>query len=387
MRAAVLVSCVLVLVVPAGAGAAAFRSGDEVLIPAGETVADDLYVAGARVRIEGTVTGDLVIAAGEADLRGPVGGDLLAAAGNVRIDGAVAGTVRVAAGDVTLAGSVGEDLVVAGGNVVVGPDARIGRDLVAGSGSLEARGAVGRSARIGAGQATLAGPIAGDADLEVEALTVAAEARIGGRLEVASVEEPRIAPEAVLAGGLERTEREGGPSPAGAWVLRFLRAFVAFTALGLLLLALTRAGVTRAVDATRDAPLRDLALGLGFLVAGPVVCTLVFLLGLVAGGWWIGLLLLATFVAVLAGGVPVVATSLGRAVLGRLRPGSGPIAALVAGALPLALAGSVPVVGPAAVFLAALVGAGAWIVVFATARTRQVPPAATEAGPLVAPSP
>jgi cytoskeletal protein CcmA (bactofilin family) len=377
MRAVVVAVLGIAVVVPAAVRAATFRSGDEVLIPAGETIADDLYVAGSRVRIEGTVTGDLIAAAGELDLRGPVGGDLLAAGGNVRIDGTVAGTARVGAGDVSLAGAVGDDLVAAAGHVIVGPGGRVGRDLVVGTGNAEARGAVGRNAWLAAREAVVAGPVAGDVRAEVETIAVDAGARIGGRLDVASADEPRIAPDAVIAGGVTRTAREHArPSPAAAWVFRFLRALVAFAALGLLLFAITRAGTARAVDATGDAPLRDLAIGLAFGIAGPIACVLVFLLGLFAGGWWIGLLLFAGYGAVLACGIPVVAAAIGRFVLARLRPGAGPIAALLFGAGVLALLASIPVAGAAIVALAALVGGGAWIVVFATARTRHLPPAA-----------
>jgi hypothetical protein len=37
-----------------------FRAGDEVVVPAGETVSGDLFASGGTVRIDGSVEGDLV---------------------------------------------------------------------------------------------------------------------------------------------------------------------------------------------------------------------------------------------------------------------------------------------------------------------------------------
>ncbi|HUH06783.1 MAG TPA: hypothetical protein VML96_03150, partial [Egibacteraceae bacterium] len=53
------------------------RAGDEVVIPADETVEHNLYVSGGRVRVEGRIEGDLVAAGGQVDVLGEVAGDAL----------------------------------------------------------------------------------------------------------------------------------------------------------------------------------------------------------------------------------------------------------------------------------------------------------------------
>ena len=63
------------------------RSGRDVTVPAGETVATDLYVAAGTVTVDGTVQGDLVVTGGSLTLNGTVDGDVLAAGGTIRVGG------------------------------------------------------------------------------------------------------------------------------------------------------------------------------------------------------------------------------------------------------------------------------------------------------------
>ncbi|MGH8903381.1 MAG: hypothetical protein ACRDYA_17345 [Egibacteraceae bacterium] len=101
------------------------RSGNEVIVPAGETVSNDLYVFGRRIRIEGRVEGDLTAFGGEVDVSGPVTGDVLVGAGTTTISGQVDGDVRVGSGQAMVPGSVGEDLLVGAGRVTIVSGARV----------------------------------------------------------------------------------------------------------------------------------------------------------------------------------------------------------------------------------------------------------------------
>jgi cytoskeletal protein CcmA (bactofilin family) len=121
------------------------RGGDQVIVPAGETVEGDLYASGRAVRVDGVVTGDLLAVGGELAVAGEVTGDVMAAGGSIVISGQVGGDVRAAGGQLTVSGSVGEDLFVAGGQVTLASSGQVGEDLV-----------------FGAGQLTLDGTVAGD---------------------------------------------------------------------------------------------------------------------------------------------------------------------------------------------------------------------------------
>jgi cytoskeletal protein CcmA (bactofilin family) len=118
------------------------RAGEEVIVPADEIVATDLYASGGLVRIEGTVDGDLFATAAQVEITGSVTGDVMATGGAISIDGDVQGDVRVAGGRVAVTGPVGEDLLVAGGQVRVASSAVVGEDLLFGTGEMALDGAV-----------------------------------------------------------------------------------------------------------------------------------------------------------------------------------------------------------------------------------------------------
>ena len=100
------------------------RSGESVIIAAGETVSNDLYAFAGTVRIDGTVDGDLVASGGLVDVTGTVTGDVLAAGGSVTITGTVGGDARIAGGTLSVGGAVTEDLLAAGGQLTVTPSGR-----------------------------------------------------------------------------------------------------------------------------------------------------------------------------------------------------------------------------------------------------------------------
>jgi len=105
------------------------RSGDLVVVPAGEAWTGNLYAAARLVRVEGRVDGDLVAVGGDVDVSGEVTGDVMAIGGTVEISGRVDGDARLVGGRVLIHGSVGEDVTAAGGQLHVATSARVGDDL------------------------------------------------------------------------------------------------------------------------------------------------------------------------------------------------------------------------------------------------------------------
>jgi hypothetical protein len=134
-------------------------TGNEVTIPAGETVDHDLYVFGRTVISNGTINGDIVVAGGTVEVNGTVQGDVLAAGGRVSINGPVSGDVRAAGGQVVVGSDVSEDLLVAGGEVTVG--GRVGQDLIVSAGDLTLSGSVSGSTIGSAGTYDKSGTVAG----------------------------------------------------------------------------------------------------------------------------------------------------------------------------------------------------------------------------------
>ena len=143
------------------------RSGREVSVPAGETVATDLYVAAGTVTVDGTVQGDLVVTGGWLTLNGSVDGDVLAAGGTIRVGGTVAGDVRAAGGQVVVSGAVGEDGVLTGGQVELAAGGTIGEDLIVAGGQVTVAGDVTGSVTGTAGTYSRTGQVGGSDDVQI----------------------------------------------------------------------------------------------------------------------------------------------------------------------------------------------------------------------------
>ena len=143
--------------------AAQFKGDNLYELPAGQTISEDLFVAGSSLVISGTVDGDLFATGQTIRIDGVVTGHVFAAGAIVLLTGEVQGDLYAVGETVIVEGTVAEDLRVAGGGnemsidmadmfqneeftldqvmkirmtgpdkgVVVSPDARIGGDTLA----------------------------------------------------------------------------------------------------------------------------------------------------------------------------------------------------------------------------------------------------------------
>ena len=312
------------------------RTGDELSIPAEEIVDDDLYLFGGTIDVNGDVGGDLIVFGGQVSIDGTVEGDVLAAAGTVDIGGAVGGDVRVGAGQVTIDGAVGEDLLAGVGRLVV--DSRVDGDVLFGGGAVNLRGDVGGDVLGGAGTYERSGTVGGD--------------------ERVSIEE---------------TEERAPRSPALEAVLRFASLFL----IGLGLLWVARRVVADRAAAIERAPGPVLGWGLGLVAALGLVPVGLLLIGVVLAIFfaWLGLSLLvaltatlvvAGWVAVIAGGFVIVAVLapitvgswLGSAMLSADTPA---YLSMAAGVAVLVVVGAVPVLGTIVGLAVTVVGGGTWL--------------------------
>lgn len=347
----VLLVALLVLAIPAVALAqdqllgGKFRTGDEVVIPSGETVAGDLYASAGTVRIDGTVEGDLVATGGQVTVAGEVGGDVIAGAGTVTITGRVAGDVRAGAGQVTVDGSIGEDLLVGSGALTISSTGEIGEDLV-----------------FGTGNTTLDGRVVGN--------VLGSTGRYDRAGEVGGTEDVRIS----------RGREPAAPETAGDRVLDAVKRFVVLLAVGALLLWLAPWSVEGPAAALRRRPWASLGIGLLGLI-GIVVAFFAIVLAMVLLSLLFGLITLGELVglAVFTGIVAivlllflvyltfsflthlVVALTLGRlAVRGDTRGQRW--AALAVGILVVVVLTSIPAVGGWVGFLIVVFGLGAILI-------------------------
>ncbi len=367
------VMCLLMLA-PAAVSAAELRSGDAIVVGPDERINDDLYAFGRTITIRGTVNGDVIAFGATITIDGTVTGDVIASGGATTVTGTVGGTLRAAAGNVMVDGRIGEDTVIGAGTFRLGSGAQVGRDLLLGTGSSEITGLVGRHVLAGGGELVLSGRVGGSVRTDVKTLRVTDGAVIDGRLTYLSPAEAAIASGATIRGGTERVvpapQPGRGPGPRAVSIfLNWLRTLLGLFVFGLLLvLALPRVS-SSAVDAIRSSPWASLGVGFGLLVGVPVLALLIFLVGLLVGGWWLGLMALALYAIALVSGYVVMGLFLGTWVLDRAgRPDLHVSWALLLGLALLTLVGLIPILGGLVSVLAILLGLGALALAFVRAR-------------------
>ena len=204
---------------------------------------------------------------------------------------------------------------------------------------------------------------------QVGTLRLVSGARIDGSLTYTSSQEAVIDPDVAVRGMATRLEAEGaapeaGPAAqAGQRVLNTLRTLVGLSVFGLGMVLLFPGFSRRATATLTSAPWASLGYGLLLLAGAPVAALLLFVIGLMIGGWWIGLLLLALLLALLPVGVSIVGLLIGQVIMQRAgRPNVALSWSLLAGLVVMALVSLVPVVGGIVLFAAMLFGLGAGIV-------------------------
>jgi hypothetical protein len=365
LNVAGLILALVLTLAPATVLAAEAHGGNDIIVGPNEVVNDDLYVGAGTANIRGIIQGDLVITGGQVTVSGPVRGDVIAAAGTTTIQGPVGRNVRAVGGTVTVSNSVAQDVVVAGGNVILAPQAKVGRDVLAGAGTMVIDGAVVRNVTAGGGDLTLAGPIGGDVTFDGTTLRLTDRTSIGGKLTYTSNNEV-VGPVTGVRGGIQRIAPTGPtrrPTFVGGLidgVIGWARAVVGVFVLGLIPLLLFPRFSHQTIATGRESPLATFAVGLGTFVLAPLGALLIFVLGLIVGGWWIGILALMLFGIAVAVGLSVAAFEVGAWLLELGdRSKTQPVWMLLLGAVVLTLLALVPVVGGLACFLLLLFGIGA----------------------------
>jgi hypothetical protein len=384
-RRAVLASLAAMFVVTLAIPVAAMdtRAGPAARVPAGETVDDDLYLAGSWVSMEGRVRGSVIAAGGTVSIRGPSDGDLLLAGGTIEASGQVGGAIRAVGGTVAVRGTVDRDVIAAGGRISFEPGARVGRDLAAAGGTVMVLGAVGRHARLAGGYVEIGGAIAGDVVIRASEIRVLPTAAIGGNLTYSS-ERPIVISDGARVVGRVTQEPYPVPPTPPRQVVRGLRIafgiadFFWMLIIGLVLAAAMPGALRETAGTIRTRPWAALGWGILLLIAVPVA---VVMLMVTIIGIPVAVLLTVVHVLVLFASHAAAGLAVGRFVAPRLES---PFAEVALGIGIIAVATNLPVIGWALRLVAVAIGFGGIALALAGRRTGGTPPAPMPVGPAVA---
>ena len=357
----------LFLLVPMQVAAADVRAGNgDQTIGTGTTITDDLYIFGNTVNVQGTVDGTVIAAGGTVTITGHVTRDVMVAGGTVDINGPVDGSVRVAGGTVNVNGAVTGDVVAAGGTLNLSSDATVGRDLVLGAGQVTIAGPVARNVTLGSGTVTIANTVGGNVTGNVDRLTLARGAKVGGYLDYTSNHSAVIDSGATVAGAVTRhtpttstNPQFGTPALPALSFIGWLQSWIGVSILGLLLVLLFPAFSSRSTEALSHRPGASVGFGAAILVITPIVGIIAFIVGLIVGGWWLAVLLFPAYVLALALGYVVSGILIGRWTANRFGWKLHSAWIVVSGLFVLTVVGSIPILGWIASLVAVLFGLGA----------------------------
>jgi hypothetical protein len=343
---------------PLEAAAADLRQGSDVTVGHTETVNDDIYAGAGTINIEGTVNGNVIAGGGTITVSGNITRDLIVGGGTINVTGHVGGSIIAAGGNLTLSGPVEHDIVVTGGMIDIASGAAIGRDLLVAGGTATVSAPVARRVQMSSGSLTLKNHVGGDVRGQVDHLKLDG-AQIGGNLDYTSNNAVELVHGARVAGTTTRHTPTDANSPGNGF-LGWLRELIGLFALGLLMIFLLPGLSARAIDTLRALPWPSLGIGAAILVITPIVALIIFIIGLLIGGWWLGVLVVPIWILVLAVGYIVSGFLLGRLLFARLGWGGYHDAiALLGGLFVLTILGLIPVLGWLVGLAALVFGAGA----------------------------
>ena len=314
--AVTLVAVLLTFFISVPVLAADLRSEDTVTVAAGEVVDDDLYVAANTVVIDGTVNGDLWAFANTITVNGEVKGSIVAAGQTVNINGNVGHAARLAGEVLNINGDISGDLIVFSSKVDVASKAKIGGDFLFGAGVVSIGGLVEGDVKGGGGDVTVANGVGGDIELEVDNLTLASTADIGGNLTYTSENEADIQSGAQIGGETTHNVPEAKePAPfsdMGGKVVGFLMTLVT----GLIIILIAPRRSASAADSIRNRPWASLGWGAVILFATPLAAIMVCFTVI---GVPVGLIALVLYAIAIYISQIFVGLFIGRRIIGRFR--------------------------------------------------------------------
>ncbi|MDN7025745.1 hypothetical protein FGU65_12785 [Methanoculleus sp. FWC-SCC1] len=146
MKALPLLVLIALFLLPAGAEAFVFVSGDQAVI--NTPIDDDVIASGGTVVLNAPVR-SLTAAGGSVVVNAPIAGDLIVTGGGISINADVDGKVLAAGGSISINGTVA-NLLATGGTVTLGPSAMVLRDAAVSAGTVVNAGTVLRNLTVSA---------------------------------------------------------------------------------------------------------------------------------------------------------------------------------------------------------------------------------------------
>jgi cytoskeletal protein CcmA (bactofilin family) len=196
---------------PPQVSASHMRHSESITIAKSEKIKGDLFLTGARCRVDGDVDGDLYAFCQTVDVNGHVTGDVLGFAQSVRVNGTVDGNIRMACNNLTLTGTAGKNMLAFGDSLRMDSDAKIGGSATVFGGTLSFDGTLGRDILSYGRVLSINGAVGGGVKAHGDTLAIGSTAKIDGATEFEGKKPPEVASEAKLGSPVKFTKQEPKP--------------------------------------------------------------------------------------------------------------------------------------------------------------------------------
>lgn len=330
-----------------------------------DTLNEDLYFGGHRLRINGILNGDIIAGAQKVHISGRVTDDVNVGAEEVEVEGIVEDDLRAFGRAVVVEGRVGGDILAGAAKVEIAEEAVVLGNLCFGAGEVIIKGEVKGSVLGGGGELIISGHVGGDVDVRIgDELILSPTARIDGDLTYSSKRTASLSDRDSVKGNINfrRTTEEKGRLrlPSAFCLIWHVFSFLAAMVVGFVLLAVNKSHARSIAGAMRTDSLKSLGLGFSVLILIPffVLLSILFIVTIPLGGILFLLFLVAFYVSKIYTGIFI-----GDAIFRRLgREGSSLYLSLFLGLGLLYFVMSLPFIGWLVYLLAVIYGLGGMIV-------------------------
>ena len=356
----VMAALLTLLALPSPAAAAQLKHGDpNYMLPSGQEIGTDLFVAAEHTEIDGDVDGDLIVWSRSVAVNGHVKGDLIAFGQEVRMDGSVDGNVRVFAQSLALNGSVGKNVMAWAREIDMDKRATVGGSMTLGSNNAQLDGTINGDLLAFASVLDIDGSLGRDATIRGARLIIGPSASIAGHTQYRGGRAPEVSPSAKLGSPVEIMARQR-PVPSYAAPRYYWHQVLFWGASFLFGLALFLVAPGFFADAKTTSKQFGLSLGFGllFLFATPIAA---FIACLTIVGLGVGLTVLLFYLIAVYSAQVFIGSWLGDKLLGS-GAGAGPIIGRLAlGLAILRVLWALPFAGGVIRFIVVIWGLGALV--------------------------
>ena len=197
----------LVLPTPATA-ATEFRKADSIEIPKDQVIKGDIFLTGARARVDGTVEGDLFFFGQSIDINGHVKGDAIVFGQSIRVNGQVDGNLRSFANNVTITGTVERNVLAFNEVIDLDSAGKVNGSLTAFATQVGVDGRLARDLTAMDDHTNITGTILGDVRAKGRTMSIASMASVGGSAHFEGDQPASVASGAKLASPVQFTLAE-----------------------------------------------------------------------------------------------------------------------------------------------------------------------------------